>query len=155
MTMNTKTLLTSSIIALMLITAVSANVTDERTYFSEETAIPFETFVLLSGVGLLFLVIATFTGFSYWGGPTMIFGLISMGFLTVSAYAAPVTGFYSYVTNSTTNATAQATPVVWLVMQPWMSWLLWGMAVVAFLLFSFGVLILFRERAHEEDMYWV
>jgi len=153
--MKTTKILITMFALLLLVGITSANVTDERSYFSEDTAIPFEMFVVLAGVGLLFLVIATFTGFSYWGGPTMIFGLISCGFLTVSAYAAPVTGFYSYVTNSTTNATAQVTPIVWLVMQPWMSWLLWGMALVSFFLFVFGILILFRERAHEDDMDWV
>ncbi len=153
MMMSTKYI--SFLLLLLLVTAVSANVTDERAYFSEETAIPFEMFIVLAGVGLLFLVFATFTGFSYWAGPTMVFGLISSGFLTVSAYAAPVTGFYSYATNASANATATVTPVIWLIMQPFMSWLLWGMATVAFLLFVFGVLILFREKAVADDMYWV
>lgn len=143
------------LVMLALVGVASANVTDERTYHVEETAIPFEVFGLLLGLGMLFLVIATITGFSYNAGMTMIFGLVSSLFLTASAMAAPVTGFYSYIGNTTTNATASVTPTIWLIMNPWMGWLCWGLASIAFLLFVFGILILFRERAHEEEMYWV
>lgn len=124
-------------------------------YFGEETTIPFEIFVLAFGAGMCFLVLSVISGFSYNAGLTMIFGLIATLFLAVSAYASPVTGFYSYITNTSANASPQATPVVWLIFQPWMMWLLWGMSLIAFLLFVFGILLLFREHAHEDEMEWV
>lgn len=138
-----------------MVGVASANVTAERTYFAEDTAIPFEFFIVLLGVGLVFLVMSTITGFNWNAGMTMIFGLIASLFLTASAYAAPVTGFYSYVSNTTSDATSQATPTIWLVAQPWMSWLCWGLALIAFLMFVFGILLLFREKAEEEEMHWV
>lgn len=141
---------------LILIPSVcSANVTDERIYFAEDTAIPFEVFVLMLGIGLVFLILAAMAGFAYEGGLTMVFGIVSTAFISVAAFAAPVTGFYSYVTNSTANASSQATPVVWLVMQPWMMWLVWGMATISFILFVFGILILFRDRKERNEMDWL
>jgi hypothetical protein len=149
------------VVAILLIattiTSVSAvNITGERTYFAEETAIPFEVFVLLLGVGMVFMILAAITAFTgASGGITMVFGLISFGFLTGTAFASPTTGFYSYITNTTTNATSTVTPVVWLIMQPWMMWLLWGMASISFLLFVMGILNLFKEQKDAKDMYWI
>lgn len=152
---KTQLVLCVALLMCLITTTVSANVTDTRTYFGEETAVPFEIWVLLFGAGLLFLVLASITGFSANGGLTLVFGIISTLFLSGSAFATPVTGFYSYVTNTSTNATSQATPVVWLIFQPWMMWLVWGLATVAFLLFVFGILILFKEQKEAEEMEWL
>lgn len=135
--------------------ASAANVTDDRHFFEEPTAIPFETWLFVAAAGLVFLVLAAMCGVVATGGLTIIFGIISTLLLSAAAFATPVTGFYSYVVNSSTNATSQATPVVWGAFQPWMMWLMWGLASVAFLIFVLGILLLFKEQKAAEDMYWI
>lgn len=139
---------------LLMVSCVSA--IENRSYIAEETAIPFEVFVVLVGIGICFLLCAAATGFARIGGLTIVLGLLSTGFLSVAAFASPTTGFYSYVSvvNTTSNAT-EITPMVWLILQPWMMWLLWGLATIAFLLFVLGILNLFREQKDAEEMYWI
>lgn len=157
---TTKTLLVAITLCVIAITAASGNVTDERTYFEEDTSIPFETWLVLMGAGLLFLVLALLSGFgARHGGLTMVFGIVSTLFLSATAFATPTTGFYSYVANSTTNASSQATPVVWGAFQPWMMWLVWGVASIGLIMFFMGVLLIFvdikDQKEHDENMDWI
>lgn len=140
-------------VILLLVGVASADVIDNRTYHSEETAVPIEVFSTVLIVGISFFTIASVSAFLYNNAAaTMLFGIISTLFLTLSAYTAPVVGKFDYIVNETSGT---ATPVVWLTFQPWMMWLLWGVAVISFIVFVYGVLLLFTERAHKDDMYWV
>ena len=146
------------LLILFLIVAVSALCApacadvSNATYLEEETAIPFAVWAVLFLAGMAFMVLAIFAAFSGGGGITILLGLISMMLLAAAAFAAPVTGTFDYITNSTTGAT---TPVVWLAFQPWMMWLVWGFATIAFLMFVLGILNLFKEQKAAEDMYWI
>lgn len=140
-------------VILLIAGVASADTVDNRTYHSEDTAVPLSVFSLLLVVGVSFFTIAAVSAFMYSNAvATMLFGIISTLFITVSAYTAPVVGKFDYIVNETSGT---ATPVVWLTLQPWMMWLLWGVAVISFIVFVYGILLLFTERAHNDEMYWV
>jgi len=119
-------------ILLCLITpalAADYNITvQNRTYWSEDTAVPFELFALLIILGVVFLG-ASFAVSS----PVhiIILSILGMAFLAASAFAAPVVGFFNYESFTSTNLTSgnvslNFVPSVSLIAQPWVSWLLWG-----------------------------
>lgn len=140
-------------IILLLVGISSADIVDNRTYHSEDTALPIEVFFVILVVGISFFTIASLSAFLYNNAlATMLFGIVSTLFLTLSAYTAPVVGKFDYIVNETSGT---ATPIVWLIFQPWMMWLLWGVAVISFIVFVYGILLLFTERAHNDETYWV
>lgn len=142
-------------VSILLLIGITTAI-EERTYITEETAIPFEVFAVLVGVGILFLLCAYAVAFTGSGGLTIILGILSTMFLAAATFAAPTTGFYSYVStvNATTNST-EVVPVVWLALQPWMMWLLWGVTTLAFLSFVLGILVIFKEAREAEEMDWL
>lgn len=158
MVINSKTRASvAALFLILLVLAVPAMAeTTSRTYFEEDTAVPFTVWALFTVLGVVLLIISILSGFSRNAGITIVIALISLMFLSVAAFAAPVTGFFDYtIIENTTSGGEDAIPTVWLAFQPWMMWLLWGLATIAFLMFVLGILNLFREQKAAEDMYWI
>lgn len=122
----------------------SANVTVNTTdhyYFSEESAIPVELWWVLIWCGLIFLITSLI--FTDW---IIITSTVAMTFFSAAAFAAPLVGSFAYevVTgvNATTNETiAYIAPSVVLLNEPWVAWVMWAMALFAFVNVWRGVLL--------------
>lgn len=150
-------LLLAIIICNVGIVAAAANYTttaQQRVYFTEDTAIPIELYLILISMGVIFLIVSFLT-------VNIIPPIFAFASFSAAAFASPMVGFFDYQTvqtiNSTTgNVTLNIVPVVSLAVQPWAMWLLWGMATISFLAIVRVILIYFIElKEVEETGKWI
>lgn len=121
-----------------------------RIYFTEDVAVPFELWLCLIAIALVFFFISILS-------PTAISIMAGMAFACfgASAYAAPMVGYFNYELVSTTCTTTGITtqnvlPVVSLVNQPWVTYLLWGFAMLAFLNIFRGMILGAKAAAEQK-----
>lgn len=117
----------------LLIAPVAAELNtsvNPRIYFTEDVAVPFELWMILIGLGMVFLFLS-------WAGTKAIplWAGMGMACFGAAAYAAPMVGYFNYeiieVSCETTGtSTANVLPVVSLVTQPWVAWFLYGFAIL-------------------------
>lgn len=140
--MNMKRILLS-IVSLVLVfsnvvVADTVNVSNitilERVYYTESYAVPLELFLSFILLGFLFLIVGLISDEAI-----IPFSIISFMCFLVSAYSSPMVGFFNYET-VTINETFSIIPYVNFIGQPWMMFLLYGFALIAFLNIWRGVL---------------
>lgn len=113
----------------------ASNITiGSRIYYTETYAVPFELFLIVLALGFVFLIFGIVSDRAI-----IPFSTIAFMLFLVSAYSAPMVGFVNYET-ATVNGTYNIIPYVSFVGQPWMMYLLYGFALIAFLNIWRGVL---------------
>lgn len=126
----------------------ASNVTiGSRIYYTETYAVPFELFLLILVLGFVFLTLSIVSERAI-----IPFATVAFMLFLASAYSAPMVGFINYET-ATVNGTYNVIPYVSFVGQPWMMYLLYGFALIAFLNIWRGVLYslkMIRERSMED-----
>ena len=138
------------------ITVKGVNVTiPSRVSYEEETAIPFWTWAFMLIGGGLFLIGAI----NIPASNTKLFtAMLAFGLLLPAAIASPVVGFFSQETIPVKNITINTThidyyiqPIVHQATQPWVAWLLYGLALVAFLQIWHAVLLMQKDVVKERE----
>ena len=127
--------------------------TEPRVYFTEEEAIPIELWFILIALGVVFIG----AGWLVVDNRSVL-SVISMAFFFASAWATPYVGFFSHVTIPVANCTTPTNcssytivPTVSLATQPWMMYLLYGLALVSLLLIFDGVIRMMQDVVPEDD----
>lgn len=118
------------------------------TYTGEDFFVPFWLWAVLIFGGVGFLIA------SFWGSK-IIFGMLSTMAFTASAFASPMVGMFTNEIVEVDANTSIVVPIVSSVTQPWVMWLLWGMATIAFIVFVWGILELFKELNEVDGDNWI
>ncbi len=141
-------------IVLMITPVIAANVSVQpRVYFSEDTAVPIEVWMMLILIAISLLILAIVTYYK------TLLGLLAFGFFAAAAFTAPVVGYFNSVVLNNTSASDgsyEFVPTIHLATQPWVMWFLWGMALISFLIMVWGILVYFKEvQDVEESGKWI
>lgn len=114
------------------------------TYLNEDSAVPFMLWCIMVIIGVALLIVGIFVT-----AQAPIVCIMSMLFLTMAAFSAPVAadiGHSTFTTNDTAgNTVVHVVPISQTVLQPWSMWALWGLSLIAFLGIWRGVLLYFRD----------
>jgi PKD repeat protein len=118
------------------------------TYTYEDTFIPFWLWATMIFAGVVFIIIGFF-------GNKIIFGLLSMICFAASAFASPMVGFFNNEVVEVNASTYYIYPVVHQVTQPWVMWLLWGFATIAFFELVLGIIEIIKELNEVNAENWL
>jgi hypothetical protein len=143
-------LLNALALFLILITIVSPvyaeNITMGDNIISNTTFIPFTWWIIAFIIGFLTMIVGFLLA-------NFILELVATLFLWLSAYAAPMVGYFTtetVLTNST-NMTYTTISTVTLALQPFVSYLCYGIGAISFLLFTILIFHWIFEAMQEKS----
>lgn len=121
---------------------------DQRPYYEEPAFIPFWLWAFI-------IIIASFVFLFGIHGKSIVLLIISTLCYAAMAFASPFAAFISselLPTNTTPGAVEYTMfPVVWQVTQPWVAWLLWGLALCSFICVWYVLLSNMAAMQEPED----